>query len=165
MTLIEIATPFMGRKEKPGNAGFVDEWVEKELKAAGWQAPWAYCILAVKAWVMKSQPDNKKLHALFSPNVQDTFENLLKAGYKITMEPAPNAIVFWEFWDDGRLTTKGHAGLVKELTPAGFTSMEGNTDGPSGSRDGDGFYERARVIVRMPPKGKDALIVKGFIHL
>lgn len=164
MTLSEIALTYVGKKEKPGNAGFEDPELEKKMIAIGWQAPWAYCILGVKLCVVEALPQDKNTHNLFSPNCQDTFENFLKAAHRITMEPEPNTIVIWESWKNGVLTTKGHAGIVVKKTDVGFEVVEFNTDG-GGSREGDGIHLKSRVVVRMPPKTGSALIVKGFIHL
>lgn len=164
MTLSEQALQYVGKKEKPGNAGFEDPELEKKMKAIGWQAPWPYCVLGVKLCALQAEVGTPATQKLFSPNCQDTFENFLKAGYRITMEPEPNAIVIWENWKNGQLTTKGHAGVVTKKTDTGFEVVEFNTDG-GGSREGDGIHLKSRVVVRNPPKTGSALIVKGFIHL
>lgn len=164
MTLIEAALKYVGKREKPGNKGFEDPELEARMIAIGWQAPWPYCILGVKMVYVEAEPSKVNAHKLFSANCQDTFENFLKAGYQITMAPRPGSIVIWEYWKDGFLTTKGHGGLVIKQTPGGFESFEGNTDGPGG-REGDGFYVKARSIVRTPATKGSSLIVKGFIHL
>lgn len=165
MTLSERALTYVGKREKPGNAGFEDPELEVKMKGIGWQAPWPYCVMGVKLVAIETAPGHKPVFdKVFSPNCQDTFENFLKAGYRITMEPEPNAIVIWENWKNGQLTTKGHAGIVTKKTDAGFEVVEFNTDG-GGSREGDGIHLKSRVVVRNPPKTGSALIVKGFIHL
>lgn len=170
MTLSERALTYVGQKEKPGNAGFEDPELEKKMYTIGWKPPWPYCVLGVKLCAVEAFPEIQRekgtshWNQLFSPNCQDTFENFLKAGYRITMEPEPNSIVIWENWKDGQLTTKGHAGIVVKPTAAGFEVVEFNTNG-AGGREGDGIHLKSRVIVRMPPKTGSALIVKGFIHL
>lgn len=160
----------MGKKELPGNAGFEDKELEKKMYSIGWVAPWPYCVLGAKLCAVEAFPEITREHGssfwnkLFSPNCQDTFENFLKAGYPIKMEPSADTIVIWESWKNGCLTTKGHAGIVTKKTAAGFEVVEFNTDG-AGTREGDGIHLKSRVVVRNVPATGSALIVRGFIHL
>src|SRR5688572_18475703 len=110
MNIIEVAKTFVGKKEKPKNSGFEDPELEKKMIAAGWKAPWPYCILGVKMCALEAEPSRKdEFNKLFDPNCQRTFDNFKNAGFKITMRPEPGTLVIWSQWVDGVLQTTGHA--------------------------------------------------------
>jgi hypothetical protein len=163
MTLSEVARKDIGKKEKPGNLGFLDPEHEKKLRAVGWQPGWAWCSSQQEAWVWEAYPDLKdKVKGLFVPSAVNTFRNLVRAGYKPLDKPVANALVYWQKYDDGKALWQGHAGVVSEaINDTTFKSIEGNTSN-SGSRNGDGVYELTRVIKN---EVRDGLKVIGFIML
>ena len=162
MQIVEIAKQYIGKKEKPGNTGFVDPTMEKDLRAVGWQPGWAWCATFCEVLAWKAYPTMiEKLKGLFVPSAVNTFRNLQKAGYKSTMVPEVGAFVFWQRMKDGAAQWQGHCGVVSEVIDAKtFKSIEGNTNG-AGSREGDGVYEKTRVIRKVD----DGLQVIGFIKI
>jgi hypothetical protein len=46
------------------------------------------------------------------------------------------------------LSAASHVGIIKSVGKTTVVTIEGNTDG-SGSREGDGVYERTRTIVSL----------------
>jgi hypothetical protein len=59
--------------------------------------------------------------------------------------PQPGDIIIWQHGD----TQSGHTGIVKEVHPNHLVTLEGNTGaGPGVEREGDGFYERKRMVTR-----------------
>lgn len=163
MTLIEAARADIGKKEKPGNTGFFDAQLEKDMRAVGWSPGWAWCACIQEKWVWSAYPELKEqVKGLFVPSAVNTFRNLIRAGYKSTMVPEVGALVFWQRMDDGKALWQGHAGIVSEvINETTFKSIEGNTNG-AGSREGDGVYEKTRTVKQDVQNG---LKVIGFIKL
>lgn len=163
MQIVDIARSYVGKKEKPGNTGFFDAEMEAELKAVGWQAGWAWCAGLLEAIVWKAYPEQKeKVKGLFVPSAVNTYRNLLRAGYKSSLTPEVGALVFWQRMKEGMAQWQGHCGVVVEVIDGTtFKSVEGNTNG-AGSREGDGVYEKSRVV---RSDVQDGLKVIGFVKL
>lgn len=163
MTLVEAAKLDIGKKEKPNNAGFLDSIHEKEIRATGWLAGYAWCAYQVEAWVWKAFPERKEeLKDIFVPSAVNTYRNLLRAGYKSLDAPEVGAIVAWQKYQDGEAKWMGHIGVVSEvIDEKTFKSIEGNTSN-RGSRNGDGIYELTRIINR---EVQDGLRILGFIRI
>jgi hypothetical protein len=161
MQIVEIAKQYIGKKEKSGNTGFLDPVMEKDMKAVGWQAGWAWCAGFIEMICWKAYPTRiEELKGHFVPSAVNTFRNLRKAGYKDSMVPEVGAFVFWQRVKDGMGQWQGHCGIVSEVTgPTTFKSIEGNTNG-AGSREGDGVYEKQRTV---KADVQDGLKVIGFI--
>jgi hypothetical protein len=163
MQIVEIAKQYIGKKEKPGNTGFVDPVMEKDMKAVGWEAGWAWCAGFIEMICWKAYPIRiAELKGHFVPSAVNTYRNLLKAGYKTSMVPEVGAFVFWQRVKDGMGQWQGHCGIVSEVTDSKtFKSIEGNTNG-AGSREGDGVYEKQRTV---KADVQDGLKVIGFIKI
>jgi hypothetical protein len=163
MTLPEVARLDIGKKEKPGNSGFIDSLHEKELRAVGWQPGWAWCAGQVEAWVWKAFPSRiSELRGLFVPSAVQTFKNLKQAGYNVSMIPTVGSIVFWQHYSAGKAEWTGHTGVVVEATNStSFKSIEGNTN-EAGGRNGDGVYLKSRTV---KSDVQDGLKVIGFVTI
>lgn len=163
MTLSEIARLDVGKKEKLSNTGFEDPTLEKEMKAVGWVPGWSWCACIQERWVWKAFPEEKeKVKGLFVPSAVNTFRNLVKAGYKHSMIPTVDALVYWQRIQDGKPQWTGHAGVVsKVISDREFWSVEGNTN-QAGSSNGDGVYEKHRAV-RIDVQ--DGLKIIGFVTL
>lgn len=161
--IVSEARKDIGKKEKPGNSGFYDQQLEKDMIAVGWSNGWAWCACILEKWIWAAYPERKeKVKGLFVPSAVNTFRNLVKAGYDHSMVPSIGTLVFWQKMEDGKPHWTGHCGVVSEvLSPTIFKSIEGNTSN-TGSRNGDGVYELTREIkVRV----NDGLKVIGFVKI
>lgn len=162
MILVETARKDIGKKEKPGNTGFVDPILEKEMRTVGWQPGWAWCAGIQEKWVWAAFPELKEsVKGLFVPSAVNTFRNLVKAGYSHSMIPTEGALVYWQHIQDGKELWTGHAGVVSRVvSDTEFYSIEGNTNS-SGSREGDSVQEKHRFIRPVT----NGLKVIGFVML
>lgn len=163
MSIVEIARRDIGKKEKPGNSGFVDPTLEARMKAVGWVPGWAWCACIQEVWAWEAYPELKdKIKGLFVPSAVNTHRNLVKAGYISSMIPTVGAFVYWQKMDDGKPLWTGHAGVVSRvIDDKEFYSIEGNTNA-AGSREGDSVQEKHRFV---NPAVKDGLKVMGFVTL
>lgn len=163
MQIIEISRKYVGMKEKPGNTGFVDRQMENDMKAVGWVAGHSWCAYWIEMICWKAYPNRiNELKGLFVPSAVNTFRNLSKAGYKTSMIPEVGSFVFWQRYEDGMGQWQGHCGIVSEVIDnVTFKSIEGNTNA-AGSRNGDGVYEKNRVVRALVD---DGLKVIGFVKI
>lgn len=162
MTTVECAKNDIGKKEKPGNTGFIDKDHENRMVAVGWKSGQAWCSYQVEAWFLQANPHRKaELENLFVPSAVNTFRNLVNAGYKHSMIPTVGALVYWQKMDNGKALWTGHAGVVSRVvSDTEFYSIEGNTNS-KGSREGDSVQEKQRLVRAV----KNGLQVLGFITL
>lgn len=163
MQIVEIAKQYIGKKESPGNTGFLDPEMAKDMRAVGWQPGWAWCASFCEMILWKAYPNRiNEFKELFVPSAVNSYRNLRKAGYKDSMVPTVGSFVFWQRMKEGAGQWTGHAGIVVEvISDKEFKSVEGNTNG-AGSREGDGVYLKTRVV---NPKVQDGLKVIGFITI
>ncbi len=163
MNIADIARKDIGKKEKPGNSGFVDPDLAARMKAVGWEPGWAWCASIQEAWAWEAYPDKKEaIKGLFVPSAVNTFRNLVKAGYSHSMKPTVGALVYWQKMDDGKALWQGHAGVVSQVvSDTEFYSIEGNTNS-SGSREGDSVQEKHRFV---KSDVMDGLKVIGFVTI
>lgn len=159
--IVAKAKAYVGTREKPGNAGWLDAEFEAKMKAVGWQKSWAWCALfAELAWTeafRELAPDRLPAVArLFSPMATGTFGNATKAGFKTSKAPVPGAVAIWKH---GTGPT-GHAGIVTAVSGDIFESVEGNTNA-LGGREGDEVAVKTRRIDFTVKPGRLNLV--GFI--
>lgn len=161
--LVEVATLDIGKKEKPGNSGFVDKDHEKRLREVGWRPGWAWCSSQQEAWVWAAYPELKDIvNGFFVPSATATFRNLKNAGYPVSMQPKVGDLVYWQRIQDGKALWQGHAGVVSRVvSDAEFYSIEGNTNA-TGSREGDSVQEKLRYVRSDVENG---LKVMGFVTI
>lgn len=160
--IISYASWYDGRKEKKGNAGFIDEDFEKEMKSAGWYkgAPWcAFFVLMILRKVFFGE--DRGLIAGFNGSAKQTADNVKKLELLETgTEPEPGAIVIWLLGKG----PSGHVGIVTSVDKKNnvMYTIEGNTNG-AGSREGEVVNaNKARTIQR--PFKADGLNVYLYIY-
>lgn len=160
--LVEAARKDLGKYEKPGNSGWYDKYLQREMEKDGWSKGMAWCAFIVEKWAEEAYPNmEQKLDKLFSGSAVLTFRNFKRAGFKISDTPVLGSIVIWQKYKQGVPHWSGHAGIVSEvISDKEFKSIEGNTNS-SGSREGNVVAEKHRKIV----KNYTGLNVMGFIVL
>lgn len=163
MTLIEVASKDLGKKEKPNNSGFHDRELELAMLEVGWQPGWAWCACILEKWAWEAYPEKKdQLKGLFVPSAVDTFKKLVKAGFPVSDVPVEGSFVFWQKYEEYKAQWTGHCGIVKQVfSDIQFQTIEGNTSN-TGSRNGDGVYSLVRTVKK---EVKDGLKVIGFITI
>ena len=159
-SIVDIARADLGKVEKPGNSGFADPQLEKEMVEVGWQKGNSWCALISERWAKKAFPAKyAELSKLFSASAVQTFKNFEKAGYTIFKTPVLGAIVIWQKYSKGVASWQGHAGVVSEvISDTEFKSIEGNGS-VKGSREGTTVVEQRRRVVKLDT----GLNVLGFI--
>ena len=155
MKQIEIASKYLGQKEKKGNDFDEDTPLGKILKAAGHIDGQAWCAyFAVSIFV-------ETLRAFFSASTVQTFHNFKNAGYEISDIPKVGYLVIWQTYKQGVAQWSGHCGIVtKVVDETTFVSIEGNT-AESGGREGNSVQEKVRTTTRT----ENGLNVLGFIKI
>lgn len=164
MTPQDIAFSYLGRTEKPKNAGFNDAEFEKKMKAVGFQSGHAWCCYFQELVFKEAYPGKfKELDRLFSASCVQTFANFKNAGYLIGELPRAGHLVLWQMMKDGKPQQTGHAGIVYKLNSSWeFQSIEGNSN-DDGGREG---YEVALQPNRKVLKDVwNGLKVLGFIQI
>lgn len=164
MNPVEIARNYLGKTEKPGNAGFNDPEFEKDMiKYGEWQPGYAWCACFAQMVFRKCFPEiSDALKKLFDPSTRKTMLNFQEAGYTTFTEPFVGALVIWGQYSKGKLLWNGHAGIVSQVfSKTDFAAVEGNT-AKSGSRNGDRVYEHT---TRNTKKKKDGLVVLAFFKI
>lgn len=171
---IKTARENLGKKEIAGNNGFKDPVFDRYMRMVGFENGWAWCALfAQLCW--SKEPYEKKAFLItsisdcFTANAVRTFENFEndQSGYfQVSKEPDIGAVVIWEKRVNGKpdktgIWTKGHAGIVSEISEKGFKSIEGNTNS-EGGREGIEVAEMQRIYNFEDQNG---LCLKGFIKL
>ena len=153
------ANKYEGKKEIPGNNGFVDPVFDRMMRMVGFTNSWAWCSLfAQLCWL--EEPYEKKAFLMpviwdcFTPNAVKTYENFKNddtGHFEVSNKPTEGAVVIWEKRVNGEpdktgIWTKGHAGIVLEHSSSGFISMEGNTNA-QGGREGIEVAKKQEIII------------------
>jgi len=156
----EEARKYIGKTEILGNKGFTDPAFEAEMKEEGWMKGYAWCMIFSRLVYMNCYPEKAaELRKLFVPGVLNTFRNLRDAAYPIGNLPQIDSLVCWEQVKNGKKTGFGHAGIVSQITPDGFKSIEGNTAG-AGVREGWIVAENAHKL-----ESNGSLKLLGFVMI
>lgn len=161
MKVIDTARKYLGQKELTGNKFDNNTELGKRLHEAGQKDGEAWCAYLGEAVCTEAYPEKAKdLQKLFSASAVQTFKNFVAADFTVTAVPFPGALVVWRRYQDAKPMWQGHLGIVTEVTPGGFKSVEGNSNA-QGSRDSDSVVENTRTEKYNP----DGLTVMGFIIL
>jgi hypothetical protein len=162
MTVVEIAKSYLGKTEKPNNAGFNDRIFEQKMEDVGFQRGQAWCCYFAELCFKEANQDRWfGIEGLFSASTVQTFQNFKKAKYKISQKPIVGSLVIWQNYKNDKPQWSGHAGIVVEvIDDVTFKSIEGNTN-DDGSREG---YEVA-LKTRKVRQVKNGLQVLGFIKI
>lgn len=158
-----IARKYLGKTEKPGNAGFHDAEFERKMTEVGFMKTHAWCAYFAELVAKEAIPAKfAEFDRLFSGSAVTTFNNFMNAGYKASSFPQVGNLVIWQRFNDGKAHWSGHAGIVDEvISPTQFVSIEGNTN-DRGGREG---YIVAPHVRLTHSKPKFGLHLKGFIDL
>ncbi|UCD07711.1 MAG: CHAP domain-containing protein [Candidatus Aenigmatarchaeota archaeon] len=163
--IVKTANSFIGQEEIKGNLGFKDEDFQDMMEAVGWKRTEAWCAFFVElVWKLAFVQDQAKVRELgmiMSGGAVATYNGFKKAGYGISTTPEPGDIVIWQKYKQGKPHWSGHAGIVTEVTPGGFVSVEGNTN-DAGGREGYIVAEKKRKLNLTTTSG---LRIKGFIKV
>lgn len=161
MKIIDIARKYVGQKELSGNRFDDTTELGKRLHEAGQNDGEAWCAYFGEAVFTEAYPEKAKdFQKLFSPSAVQTFKNFVAADFTVTTVPFPGALVIWRRYENEKPLWQGHFGIVTEVTPGGFKSVEGNSNA-QGSRDSDSVVENTRTEKYNP----NGLTVMGFVIL
>lgn len=164
--IVNIASSYIDKKEKPFNSGFYDAEFDKEMRDNGFTNGDAWCALFVKLVYKKAFAlhDNNMLIAideLFSKSAVKTFNSLSKSKlFEKTQTPIPGALVFWQTYKDGKPYWTGHCAIFTDFSNGKVITIDGNSN-DAGSRNGDRVVKKARPINYFTENG---LRLLGFIN-
>jgi len=126
--VIRAAKSFLGVNEIAPNQGFSSDTFRKQITEAGWWvgAPW--CMFFAKLVYMQAMQGDRlsAVKKYFTGSTISTYSNVqsgLAKPFKITKKATKGAIVIWEGVKD---KSKGHAGIVVDVSQNGFKTIEGN---------------------------------------
>lgn len=164
--LVEMAKKLIGVKETGGeNRG---PEVDQFLAAMGLDKgnPWCmsfvqYCARSVDRQYQEKNMDTIPVTLFPSGHVMTVWNQAPKSA-KIVGEVHPGLLAIWQHYSNGIATDKGHVGIVSEVFGQNdVMTIEGNTGaGLRLVRDGDGVYEKRRVLGQM-----GTLRFKGFLRI
>ena len=166
LQILHTAIDFLGKKEIPGNMGFVDHDFQGKMKEVGWEMGQAWCAYFVEmVWrdVYKkySLKTDQALDKLFSALAVANYTNFRKdKRFTCNTQPEIGSVVIWQKYQSGKPDWRGHAGIVIGSVPGGFISIEGNTNS-QGGREG---MEVAMKHWEIDFNVTNGLRLKGFIH-
>ncbi len=158
----EVALKYIGKTEKPNNAGFNDADFEKRMRDVGFITGASWCAFFCEL-VYKEAYGNKytnELNTLFSGSATATFKNFNLAksnGWQTGTEPKIGALAVWSHGN----SWQGHIGIVVEENSVSFKSVEGNTN-DVGGREGYIVAKKSRITKAVySAKGLNLI---GFIY-
>lgn len=162
--IANIAKSYIGKTEKPPNAGFNDAVFQKKLEEVGWLKNQSWCsYFGELVWkeAYEDQPEIVALiDSLFSGSATKTFSNFKKAeDFGANTLPTLGSLVMWQLGN----SWQGHLGIVTDSGDfkSFFKSVEGNTNNKS-EREGYIVAEKTRIL--KPAKSARGLNLLGFIH-
>lgn len=158
MDIKDIALSYVGQKEIPNNAGFVDKAFDKKMRGVGFYtgAPWCG-FFARLVWNEAGQPLD-----LVSPSSKRCIDLATKAG-NWHAEPKAGAVVIWATFRNGRRLSTGHIGIVTDVNGSKYSTVEGNTTDKGGR---EGIMVAIRNRENTPDKWKvtNGMRLMGFIY-
>lgn len=161
--IVDEARIYIGRKEKPGNAGFESPGFEKVLMRMGWKPGQSWCdFFAELAWkggyTRAGKPEIATgLSMIFTGGAGATYNNFRANGWTTTKEPVKGALAVFKVGGSWH----GHIGIVTEVQAGFVKTIEGNTS-EAGSREGTTVLEKNRKLIFDVTPGK--LNLHGFVH-
>ncbi|HEY0175406.1 MAG TPA: CHAP domain-containing protein [Pedobacter sp.] len=159
---IAYASWYIGKKEKPGNSGFIDPAFEKEMVKAGWRKGDPWCATFIKMVFRKLWTGDllAAVNLQFNASAKQTFDRVKAAGiFETGDQPEPGAVVVWLHGHG----PSGHEGMVKSVSFETNTmhTIEGNTN-DAGNREGEVVALKPRTIKRA--FSANNLNVYGYIY-
>lgn len=158
MTITQVATNYLGKKEVPGNMGFIDKEFEKKMYAVGFQKTYAWCSLFMELCVKEGSPDFYATHEpLFSASATTTYKNFDLKGLTSKIPEIGMGVI----WRHGS-GWQGHAGIVVSVNNLNgtFEAIEGNGNA-SGGREGIEVVKKTRKL--KAPYVSNGLNLVGFL--
>lgn len=165
--LIAEAERWEGVKEGPkDNSGQMVERFQKAVDGKAMGEPWCmsfvqFCIKAVDELCEKSAiPFMDKMTNLKATEHCMTLWNDTPPSQRSRLPKEGSLIIWQKYTKDGKPTSSGHVGIVKEvLSESLIRTIEGNTgSGKNVNRNGDGVYIRTRKLNQ-----DTTMRVKGFV--
>jgi len=141
--MVRVAQTQVGITESSKNHGTgIEKFWHATNYSDGYENREPYCAAFV-CWVVREACLNKVIPFTLPKSARAyDFETWGKANTGkgvLVLTGAPKA------GDIFTLTKASHVGIVKSVNGGTMTTLEGNTDG-AGSREGDGVYEKTRVV-------------------
>lgn len=171
-TIVKHALSFVGQKEIPPNAGFIEKVFHQKMVSVGWYkgAPW--CAFFVKM-VWRECGLNTKF---ISGGALDTAKHFSKLYGDLSGVPVEGALAICRVYKNGKpVGTKGHVRLVTKVNNDGeivningvdiykgtYNSVDGNTSDKNGR---DGIMVAERFKLKCDYNKADGLRLVGFIN-
>ncbi len=151
--IIAKALVFLEVREEGHNKGKFVEMFQKAVDGVASGEPW--CMAFVQYIAQQVCKDLK----VKSPLPKKLGEHCLSVWNQIPIhyKSAYGGKGMIPIWQSGK-SSSGHTGFSKEYGAVYFKTIEGNTN-KKGSREGDGVYEKTRLVVG------GSMTLKGFIDL
>jgi hypothetical protein len=154
--IVEIASKYIGQREKPGNMGFINPDFDAKMRSVGFADTHAWCAyFAELVWREAGQDTSH-----FSASAFRTYLNYQDAGRKGSEIAVPGALAVWRSVKSGKPGWTGHIGIVAEASAESFKCIEGNTN-KAGGREGIEVAMKTRTYQW---KAINGLQLVGFIH-
>ncbi len=141
------AQKYLGKREKPNNAGFVDAEFEKRMAAVGFIKGQSWCayfseLVWSEAYFEYDPQRGHELSKIFSASATSTYKNFdINPGWEVSKVPVVGALAVWRHG----LGWQGHIGIVFKLGDKNFQSIEGNTNS-EGGREGIEVALKTRAL-------------------
>lgn len=139
--ILLTAVTYLGKQETKNNSGFQDKVFQQEMVSVGWRPGYSWCVYFTKL-VWKKSISNDTIRnlsmKLINGNSQVTLANFqkdLSGRFILTDSALPGAIVIFQEFKAGKGQPSGHAGIVTEVFPGRYNTIEGNTN-DVGGREG-----------------------------
>lgn len=162
--IVRIAKSYIGKTEKPGNAGFTDAEFEKKMTAVGWIKLQAWCSYFTELVWKEAYSGHPEiladLNRLFAASATATYKNFdLDPNWEVGPEPRIGAIAIWRHG----IGWQGHAGIDTSLGANNkFATIEGNTNDMGGR---EGYIVDDKDTRKLnAPFTKTGLNLIGFIY-
>jgi len=154
--IVEVATKYIGQREKPGNMGFINPEFDAKMRTVGFINAQAWCAYFAELVWREAGQDT----APFSASAFKTYLNYEDAGRKGSETAVPGSLVVWRSVKNGNRGWTGHIGIVVEASAESFKCIEGNTN-KAGGREGIEVALKTRTYQW---KAMNGLQLAGFIH-
>lgn len=139
MTLIEIASQYIGVKESGGdNKGSMVEIFQRAVDGKAQGESW--CMAFVQYCVLEFEKQSATKSKIFRSEHCLTVWNNSPKELRLS-KPEVGCLVIWQF----NSSSQGHVGIVTKVNVNTISTIEGNTGtGAAIERNGDGVYARVR---------------------
>jgi lysozyme len=135
--LLETARSYIGVREQGGNnRGPQVEEFQRAVDGKAVGEPW--CMSFVQHCIKSTEAASKVDSKVFSSEHCLTTWNKSPGELKLS-KPERGSLAIWQYGN----SSNGHVGIVDQVNADGtFTTIEGNTSGAVGDREGDGVFSK-----------------------